>query len=261
MCSVKELMRIQPMRRYYYETRRDSEYHLISQSSLLEDRGILYDDAINGDNDYKSLPTTLEKLDNSSLLIRALDLWERYGSDFGTNKTAYDAFRGEVINLHKEYGFGFRCGSVIDFVFELDALYDVYLLWVRKYFGDDLVYYRFRNDMEAVSIDESLSSLLKDVTIEKRLEIVQGNPIVFEICDGIFCVLVAQMLDIILQGEKGLDGRSVGYCKECGAVFIREHGRASLCKYCRTNAVKLRNYRARQKAKMKEAEGNGRQEK
>ena len=280
MCRVRDLLSVQACRQYAYLGR-------FPDSFPVEDD---LKDYIDPEEPFKPIDPEMDHshtirlsdkarvciIRDTSLLIDLIALREKYLADLelvekntlfivrGQNKP-YAAFLGEVQEVIAHYGYTYKDVSTGSFLLELDTLYLLYALWVKKYYGLSFLPHEA---VRIFSLDDEITlerakfriGDLRDDAVLFDLVMVDGIPVYQERYSNLLGIALLQMSDIIRQGVEGLDGRSAGECKECGAKFVKRHGKASLCENCRSNAVKLRNFRARERVK-REAEKNAHQEK
>ncbi len=280
MCRVRDLLSVQACRQYAYLGH-------FPDSFPVEDDLVEFIEptkpfkAINPEMDHSHKIRLSDEargciIRDTSLLIDWIALREKYLADLelvekntlfivrGQNKP-YAAFLDEVQEVIAHYGYTYEDVSTGSFLLELDTLYLLYALWVKKYYGLSFLPHeavRILSLDDEITLERAKSRIgdLRDDAVLFDLVMVDGIPVYQERYSNLLGIALLQMSDIIKQGVEGLDGRSVGECKECGAKFVKRHGKASLCENCRSNAVKLRNFRARERVK-REAEKNAHQEK
>ena len=257
MCRASDILRPQKSRPYYYKTRPYRSFVFINDSD---------DDQSHGDYiDFEFLEPKFDEhlVTDTHLLIKLLNIREQYIDLNPTDdvvrgeRGVYEQFRDECVTLIDNYGTAFG-HSTIDILYELHHLYFIYALWVKRHFGASFLHSDISVKLERTAETAVMEGLLNNLTVSREVSFIDGVPVAREVFSNALDLVIAQMQDIVLQGVSGLDGRSAGHCKECGNPFVKEHGRASLCGHCRSNSVKLRNYRARQRAK-REAEKNAQQ--
>ena len=80
-----------------------------------------------------------------------------------------------------------------------------------------------------------------------------GMPMMTVEISHVLDLAFAAMHQIVLMGERALDGKKIKQCKKCGEHFIQYHGAQKYCEKCGTNAERVKDYRRRKK----EREQNG----
>ena len=280
MCRVRDLLSVQACRQYAYLGRFPDSFPVEDDLKDYIDPAKPFT-PIDPEMDHSHTIRLSDKargciIRDTSLLIDWIALREKYLGELeldekntmlivrGQHKP-YSAFLSDVQGVLARYGSTDKDESTGSFLLALDTLYLLYALWVKKHYGLSFLPHEA---VRIFSLDDEITlehakfriGDLRDDAVHFDLVMVDGIPVYQERYSNLLGVALLQMSDIIRQGVEGLDGRSVGECKECGEKFVKRHGKASLCENCRSNAVKLRNFRARERAK-REAEKNVHQEK
>lgn len=86
-----------------------------------------------------------------------------------------------------------------------------------------------------------------------------GCPYTVNNYDSALAAAFGLMLQIIGMGEASLEDRRSAICERCGAEYIKHHGRQKFCPVCAQPKVRVREHRAKQKAKEAQHEKKGKQ--
>lgn len=86
------------------------------------------------------------------------------------------------------------------------------------------------------------------IVAARRVEFHSGKPAVMQEYKSPIAAAYGVLLNLIEDGEEGLEGRTICQCKRCGADLIRNHRNRKLCDECRSGRQRQRAYRDRKRA-------------